>query len=185
MELSLSDNSHLRLKLSLRRYFLSRYADSRKVLDCCQGNGVLWHRLRSEYQLEEYWGVDVKPRAGRLRVDSARILVQPGWTANVIDIDTYGSPWQHWKALLPNVTRPVTVFLTSGTVGVMIKSKYELESIGLRGMPVPDTLAWAIHDQALPYCLHRASDAGLEIIEAKYARSQNATYVGVRLEPRS
>jgi hypothetical protein len=110
------DNSQLTAKLDLRRRFLDAYHEHGKVdvLDCCQGSGVIWKQLRDEYHVDSYFGVDWKRKRGRLAIDSKRILAQPNLPQNVIDIDTYGSPWAHWLALLPNLTRPTSVFLTIG-----------------------------------------------------------------------
>ncbi|MEN3369967.1 MAG: hypothetical protein V7609_2110 [Verrucomicrobiota bacterium] len=103
-----TDNHNPDAKLTLRRHFLNRYHvpivaygdTSIRVLDCCQASGRLWGVLRREFAGVEYWGVDVRPKKGRLKIDSVRILDQPGVTQNVIDIDTYGSPFKHWMALL-------------------------------------------------------------------------------------
>lgn len=103
-----TDNTNLPAKLDLRRRFLRKYhaEDPANVLDCCQGDGVIWKTLRREFTIAGYWGVDTKRKPGRLRLDSSRILAQAGWLQNVVDIDTYGSPWRHWLAMLPNVKRP-------------------------------------------------------------------------------
>lgn len=70
--------------------------------------------LRTEFAIAQYWGVDVTPKSGRLKIDSVRILGQPGLEQNVIDIDTYGSPWKYWFALTRNAHASLTVFPTSG-----------------------------------------------------------------------
>ena len=116
-----TDNSHLETKLELRREMLRKYQGkgSLAVIDCCQGSGVIWSILREEFKLGSYWGLDTKKAPGRLQIDSARVLCQPGWRADVIDVDTYGAPWAHWEALLPNVTGAVTIFLTIGQTMMM------------------------------------------------------------------
>jgi hypothetical protein len=92
-----TDNHDPRAKLELRRYFLRKYHGDglARVLDCCQGSGLLWGTLRQEFECESYWGLDLKRKPGRLSIDSSRVLAQPGWPQDVIDIDTYGSPWKH------------------------------------------------------------------------------------------
>src|SRR5438552_1243842 len=98
-----TDNHNLPAKLALRTYFLRKYhmqdvrrdaagATNINVLDCCQATGKIWGTLQREFPLAGYWGVDVKPKKGRLTIDSVKILDQPGWTQNVVDVDTYGSP---------------------------------------------------------------------------------------------
>lgn len=38
--------------------------------------------------------------------------------ANVIDVDTYGSPYGHWFAALPNIIHPTMFFLTFGKMSM-------------------------------------------------------------------
>jgi hypothetical protein len=135
-----TDNALLKSKLELRRHALRRYhaAGDIRVFDCCQGGGVIWSRLKAEFPVTSYWGVDVKPKRGRLAVDSRRIVCQPDLRCNVIDIDTYGMPWDHWEGLLPNVVEPTTVFMTIGTAtrgrGTGMKMpKTVLRSLGIPG----------------------------------------------------
>lgn len=183
-----TDNGYLEEKLELRRYFLRRYPEeSLRVMDCCNGSGVIWSELRKEFELAGYFPIDVKPKPGRLKLDSSRVLGQPGWTENVIDIDTYGSPWTHWEAMLPNIVRPVTVFLTigqltTGTVGRL--SNVVLQSMGLG--PLRDKLAPAFHvklaERGRQYCLARLYDYPLECVECQeVVVSGNAQYLGIRL----
>src|SRR5438067_975429 len=112
-----TDNHNAAAKLALRRHFLRQLAaqgEAIQVLDCFQGEGVMWKTLRSEFPVAGYWGVDVKPKKGRLKIDSARILEQSGWTQNVVDLDAYGSPWKHFQNLIATCQHSVTVFLTIG-----------------------------------------------------------------------
>jgi hypothetical protein len=178
---SKTDNHDPRAKLELRRYFLRKYHRHAPahVLDCCMGKGFLWKTLAREFPLASYWGVDVKPEAGRLKIDSARILAQRGWTQNVIDIDTYGSPWKHWRALLPNVTQPLTVFLTIGQVN-MGTDKFILQSLGLGALKIPRGIAVNLHDLALRYCLHHSAAHGVTITDAMEARRQVKIWAGNR-----
>lgn len=178
------DNHNAHAKLELRRYFLRKYPGPHHVLDCCQGEAVLWNRLREEFAIDSYWGVDLKRKKGRLKIDSTRILAQPGWIQNVIDIDTYGSPWKHWQAMLPNVSRPTTVFLT---IGKGRQQETIMCNVLLGCLGITSEFA-----KALPKCLkseHIFGDIGVhamlgqatsdEIIEAKHAGF--ARYIGLRL----
>lgn len=183
-----TDNAFLSSKLALRRHFLKKYhADARPyVLDCCMGNGVIWSELRQEFGFD-YWGVDVKPKKGRLKIDSVRILAQPGWPQDVIDCDTYGSPWKHWHALLPNVVKPTTVFLTTGLVrmgGGNCDAKI-IEALGLQSLKhLPSSLAVKVSDLGIMRILTAATRHGLELVEAAEApRGPNARYIGVHLRP--
>lgn len=182
---SKTDNADPRAKLELRRYFLRKYhADSPPVvLDCCQGGGLLWKRLREEFPVASYWGVDLKPKKGRLKLDSVRILGQPGWPQNVVDVDTWGSPWKHWEALLPNLSQPITVFLTIGQWQMGTDSKI-LEALGIGGLKIPPGIAIRLHGIALSYCLTKSYGHALIMVEAVEALSAgSARYIGVRLEP--
>lgn len=187
-----SDNSNLRAKLDLRRYMLRAYhADELiHVLDCCQGDGLIWKTLRREFNVDSYWGVDVRKRKGRLAIRSERILAQHGWTQNVIDIDTYDSPWRHWQAMLPNVARPTTVFLTVGRGGPnRIKlSREELRAMGLDLERIPQMpgLTHRLADKAVRYLLTNGFQHGVILQYAVEAVSDgNARYLGLRLTPSS
>lgn len=184
------DNGNLEAKLALRRYFLQRYAnDSASVLDCCQGQGVLWGRLRSEFNIKSYFGVDLKSKPGRIKIDSVRILDQPGWPFTVIDVDTYGSPWRHWQALIKHLRHPATVFLTIGMVKIgggntSIESVMAMQ-IDLKSA-IPTTLKTKADERfGLTYSLATAQQHGLEIVEAVESKTDSRTvrYVGVRLKP--
>lgn len=181
------DNGDLAAKLALRRYFLKKYhgrgASPARVFDCCQGAGVIWGRLAEEFELGSYWGVDLKEKKGRLKLDSVRVIGQPGWAENVVDVDTYGSPWKHWMALLPHVVRPVTVFLTIGQLQ-MGTDKEILRALGLGALRVPPGIAVRLHGISFSYLLARAFEYDIKIIEGKEVVSfGNARYVGVRIAP--
>lgn len=189
-ETTKTDNANLPAKLALRRHYLRKYhaQDERiRVFECCQGEGVIWKHLADEFPVD-VWGVDVKPKKGRLKIDSVRVLQQPGLNRDVIDIDTYGSPWQHWFALLPNITRPTTVFLTLGLVKIGGGSldRHSIRCLGLAGLrSLPGALAAKIAESAPSYVLSRSADAGIMLIEVSEVESDgNARYFGVRIEPR-
>ena len=179
-----TDNDNLESKLLLRRYFLDRYhADGPiHVLDCCQGSGVIWHTLRAERQIASYWGLDVKPKKGRLQLSSVRVLEQPGWMQNVVDVDTYGSPWQHWNALRPNISQPTTVFLTVGQVQMNTATEIT-DALGLGGMKVPRGIKRKLSDLAVSYLLTRGCDLCKIIEAAETTAGTHARYLGVRVEP--
>lgn len=189
------DNSNLTAKLELRRHFLRKYhADEPPhVLDCCQGDGVIWKRLREEFPVTSYWGVDVKLKKGRVKLDSVRILAQPGWPQNVIDIDTYGSPWKHWAAMLLNVERPMTVFLT---IGKGFKALTVLDKVCLRAIGIPDWLysrlplkfrsAYIFGEMCVSAMLTSGCDyVRLHEVVETVASKQDNRYIGIRLEPKT
>jgi hypothetical protein len=180
-----TDNHNPAAKLALRRYFLEKYhADNPPhVLDCCQGGGVMWNTLRNEYPVASYWGVDLKPKKGRLKLDSVRILSQKGWPQNVVDVDTYGSPWKHWVALLPNIHQPTTIFLTIGQWQMGTDSEI-FRALGMGDLKIPPGIAVKLHGISLSYCLARGCDY-CTIIEAMESVSNgSARYVGVHLVPK-
>ncbi|MFO7971118.1 MAG: hypothetical protein R6U40_05130 [Desulfobacterales bacterium] len=179
------DNANAQAKLDLRRYLLKKYhADPVRVLDCCQGDGLLWGRLRQEFSVGHYWGVDIKAKKGRLSLDSSRILCQGDLDYDVIDIDTYGAPWKHWEALLPNISHAVTVFLTIGQWQMGTSNEIK-QALGIRGLGVPPGICRKLHAISVSYCLARSYDYDIilqEVVEASCAAS-HARYIGVRLEP--
>jgi len=180
-----TDNGNFSGKLALRRYFLEKYPCT-SILDCCQGDKKLWRELLPQHPEATYLGVDLKSKKGRLTINSQRILHQAGWNFDVIDIDTYGSPWSHWSSLLHFGHQDVTVFLTIGLVKIMggNLSKEASKWLGFSSFdpPIPNSLASKCNDMSLPYCLNQAEKNGYVIAEAKMAkRTKNAQYIGVRL----
>jgi hypothetical protein len=186
-----TDNSHPHAKLELRRYMLRKYHSDGQplhVLDCCQGEGYLWTQLRKEFPIATYLGLDIKPRRGRLRMDSSRYLAQPGWPQNIVDIDTYGAPWRHWFAMLPHLRTAVTVFLTIGqsVQGGSCLETHCRQALGLQNMHrIPAAIAQKLNEFAISYCLTRGYDYVkiIEAVEAICHPAGHARYFGIRLEP--
>jgi|GEM_PF-940119 len=186
-----TDNHDLKAKLDLRRYFLRKYHAEQPpdVLDCCQGGGLIWKRLREEFAVNSYWGVDLKPKKGRLKLDSVRILQQPGWPQNVVDVDTYGSPWKHWEAMIPNLSRPTTVFLTSSWVisaGFQQFDRVAMRAVGIHDSILrlaPKTVLAGITRQATDWLLWVASEYATIKEAVEVVSDGNARYFGIRLEP--
>ena len=185
-----TDNHDPRAKLNLRRYFLHKYHSqgTANVVDCCMGSGFIWRELRKEWRISSYVGLDVKRKKGRLRIDSARYLAAGGWTHDVVDIDTYGSPWKHWVEVLRNMPASCTVFLTIGREmkGINILDNIAIRALGLEGMSVPKTIIAILSDISISYCLAMCYDYGIIPEESVEAEStSNARYVGVRLRRES
>lgn len=146
----------------------------------------MWNAIRRTHPVTSYWGVDVKPKKGRLKIDSIRVL-QQGVSQNVIDIDTYGSPWKHWFAMLPNLIKATTVFLTIGST--MFKGATDsavlaaLDCVFTR-IKLPQTFYGRLDEIGVNYCLSRGCDF-VTISEAvEVSSTGNARYIGVRLEPK-
>lgn len=183
-----TDNAHLSSKLALRRHLLDRFhaTDDVRVFDCCQGSGVIWKTLRRTVKVTTYWGVDVKPRPGRLKIDSRRVVCQAGLDANVVDIDTYGMPWDHWCGLLPNVSRPTTVFLTIGLVtmgggaGLSKECRRVLEMP--EAWPLPAAFTPELVRLSVQRFLSMRNAAGFRVVEAwESTPGKHARYIGVHL----
>lgn len=190
MQTPKTDNRNLPSKMALRRYFLNKFhsVDPISVLDCCQGNGVIWDQLRKEFNVASYWGVDLKPKKGRLRIDSVRILQQQGWPQNVIDIDTYGSPWKHWKALLETLSQPTTVFMTvgqvaTGTVGALDSRVLRAAGLHFKSTKVPAAFQMKLRETLTDFILTTMPE-GVRLVElAESGNLPNVRYIGARVEP--
>lgn len=182
-----TDNHNLGAKVALRLHFLEKYhPEGAEVLDCCQATGAIWRELRKRVAVRSYWGVDLVPRHGRLRADSVRILAQPGWRQDVIDCDVYGSPWAHWFAMLPNVVRPTTVFLTVAQIRIGAPALL-LSALGVRfkRLRMPPSLGGQLIERGVVACLAAAREHGLELPEVAECPNPGgmARYIGVRLIP--
>lgn len=180
-----TDNSNIDAKLTLRRHFLDLYPP-KSVFDCCQGDKKIWSNLLAHYPTK-YLGVDLKSKKGRLKIDSKRILGQAGWDYDVIDIDTYGSPWGHWVNVLKYSSGDVTVFLTIGLVkiGGGSLSAEAMDWLGLNKFQpkISFALAASCNDMSVSYGLDRSRLHGFGIELALEAPcSKNARYIGVRLK---
>lgn len=187
------DNAHLGAKLHLRRYFLDTYHKDATplVFDACQAEAVIWTRLRAEYRIK-YFGVDRKPKRGRLAIDSARLLENGPLPYDVIDVDTYGSPWKHWLNLLRNVRKPTTVFLTLGSAGgIHAVDSAALVALGLTeeiARRVPNSLRWKLNELSVASALAMSYHYGItphDTREVIIGKKGNARYFGVRLIPQT
>jgi hypothetical protein len=186
---SKTDNHDPIAKLALRRYFLEKYHNdgSARVLDCCMGSGLLWKSLRLDHPVAKYVGLDVKPKKGRLKIDSVRYLDAGGWDHDVIDIDTYGSPWKHWFAVLAHVSQPTTVFLTigqrvTGTVGSLAKECFDAMGLGGIRPRLPKGFHPKLAAVSTSYCLAKGCRFGImECVESE-SHNRNVRYIGVRLD---
>lgn len=147
---------------------------------------LLWSTLRNEFQVADYLGVDLKPKPGRLKVDSVRILDQDGWQFDVIDVDTYGEPWAHYAAICERITKPVTVFLTVCTIaaaGGGNISKVLRKGMGIHHLEkLPQAICGKLGQKSLTFMLSTAL-TNCRVIECVEAVSNgNARYFGLRLE---
>ena len=183
-----TDNHNPKVKLDLRRYFLRKYhAEPPSVFDCCQGSAVMWTQLQKEFAVSRYWGVDLKPKKGRLKIDSVRVLQQTGWDFDVIDVDTYGAPWKHWLQILGNLRKPASVFLTIGQNKMVggfqgAAPKEMIESLGIP-TKTPNSIAANLWQLGSRNLLAKALQFATIVEAVEAVSTGNARYIGVRLEP--
>lgn len=188
-----TDNSNLAGKLALRRQYLRRFhaGSVPAVLDCCCADQQLWTLLRAEFPCK-YLGVDKEKKRNQLVMQSERLLQLPRLPYDVIDVDTYGQPWKHWRALLPNLVKPVTVFLTIGQIrfngigAVGSEDPWVFEAMGAKfeRLKIPASFGYRIAARGVPFCLAWAYKFDLKIESvAEAPRSKNARYLAVRVTP--
>lgn len=179
-----TDNADKEGKLALRLCFLrEHHIDDARVFDCCQGSGLVWKAVRKKFTVKSYWGVDKKTKSGRVTIDSVRIL-NAGVSENVIDVDTYGEPWEHWLALLPHVKIPTTVFMTIGSVNPLSMSNVVKKVVFGRSLKMPPTLYAKLWDYAIETLLNAPHTHGLRVVDAREVESTNKTrHVGIHIVP--
>lgn len=181
------DNQFLEEKLTVRRHFLDKYPAPDgvfRVIDCCAGEKQeIWTQLREEYSVQ-YLGMDKKAVGGGiLKMDAARWLTQTEWTADVIDIDTYGEPWSIYEAALDNfIGRDVTIFLTNchalanNRVGPM-------SNVMRNRLGIPqDWKIWhsrSLWEFTMNAMLSHALECGFEVVEAQRVHFTRQPKLGV------
>jgi len=190
------DNGMLGAKLDLRRWLIQRVLEEGKglhVLDCCAGDRVLWKRLEREWKPDSYVGLDIKRKpAPVLKADSVRWLRSMPLKATLVDVDTYGEPWKHWRTLLrANWTHDrIGVCLTMGNGG---KAMGALGNAALKALGIPTT--WrkrlppacdARREAAVDACMYLAVELGCTVLDTREAGGANrwTRYIAVMLERR-
>lgn len=179
---SKTDNHNLAAKLDLRRALLPKNEPLR-VLDCFAGSEAIWKQLRTEFAVEDYLALDVKQRKGRLKLDSARFVAEQTGDFNIIDLDAYGAPWDHFVSVL-KWHRPLIVFLTVGAVGMKAQSK---TALALAGIPplTPIGMHSQLHDYITESCLTAPLYHGFTIGRTLEALNPggSARYFGMQITP--
>lgn len=115
-----SDHRDLGAKLEIRRQVLRDLAEPLRVLDLYSGEGILWKKLSSEFQVAAYTPVDIEPRVPaciRMNVDARSVRAFDLARFNVLDLDCYGDPWEVWDSLAQRITARTAVFITYGIQG--------------------------------------------------------------------
>lgn len=169
------DNSALPAKLKLRRRYLDKYTSGRiRVIDACAGEqSRIWSKLRDEYDVS-YMGLDKKSVGrGVVRADSIRWLRTVPIEADVVDIDTYGEPWQHLYALAGNHPgHDLVVFLSYGYVGKGVGniSKLMKQSAGIpMDWPIPKNQA--VREYCILSALHGVRSHGVAAVDISMAHN--------------
>lgn len=132
-----TDNSHFAQKADMRLTFLRDVGwPELGVLDLCAGASKLWGHLAGALPVARYLPCDRKPRTALAIKGEARDLVRSLDLAkfNVIDIDTYGEPWEVLEPLLPRLEREVVIFLTHGHLGLSVTPSHAARRAA--GLPV-------------------------------------------------
>jgi hypothetical protein len=110
----------LPIRLALRRAALDQWLKDvdLRVLDLGAGPGMIWETLSTERRVAVYCPVDKKPQfPGTLKYDvtPATLGALDPARYNVIDFDTFTSPWESWGWLALLIQWPTLVVLTDAT----------------------------------------------------------------------
>lgn len=190
---TLTDNTSLSSKVMLRRHVLEiANFKSVTVLDLCAGEGKIWKEMRKHVNISGYTPVDRKNKQpGTLREVVNTRLIEALYLAkyNVVDIDTYGEPWELWWTLFNQIITRTVVFLTRGSAKLGNNSQFVLERMGipanwrdgeLRDWLVPNVAE--LGDMAEQFFIVPESRT-CKIERAFKAQSENATYYGLLCKP--
>lgn len=182
----LTDNKCMAEKIAVRLHFLRKYhVGNAKVFDACQGAGLIWKNIRQEFDVKSYWGVDLKAQKGRVAMDSVDVLRRK-IVDNVIDVDTYGEPWQHWLTMLPNISQPTTIYLTWPSLCSINMSSIVKQFVFGGQLQMPPSLFGKLWDHANACLLTAPERHGLEIVECMESVNKTPSrYIGIHVRPRT
>jgi hypothetical protein len=211
-----TDNRSLDSKCRLRRFLIQEaQLEPCCVLDLFAGEGGIWTELRRErhhsgepsnraVEVQRYTPVDMAKRQdGQIHAKITPRLIAAfngdseeelyGGSAlmryNVIDIDTYGDPWEIWQAVLFRIKTKTAVFLSRGRVSYGMApgaGKMSISKLAKRicGIPekwnVPgrgDLLAYTDRRQLLQECSTAEITSGYTIDHGR------VEYYGLIVEP--
>lgn len=180
-----TDNKAMAEKLAIRLHFLRKYhSGNAKVFDCCQGACLIWSTIRKDIDVKSYWGVDLKVRKGRVSMNSVEVLRRK-LTDNVIDVDTYGEPWEHWLTMLPNISQPTSIFLTWTSLCSLGMSNIVKQFVFGGQLQMPPSLYGKLWDYANASLLTAPERHGLEIVECMESVNKTPSrYIGIHVRPK-
>jgi hypothetical protein len=186
------DNASMVDKLAIRRHTLAAAGlKTLRVLDLCAGEGRIWTAMKRDgYQLDHYTPVDREPRlAGTIRAEITEDLVAAieVHRYNVVDVDTYGEPFEIASWVAPRIRQRTALFLTCGTVrnktpGGASLSGYLRRAIGIPPswkIPKSNVLREFAYGHGLYACCR-----SVKILQADRIRLSDVTYYGLAVEPR-
>jgi hypothetical protein len=177
-----NDNHNLAAKLDLRRAMI--LAGPVTVLDCFSGQDeAIWSVLRKEFSVTEYLALDIKKKRNRLKIDSLRYLQNQKWKHDIVDLDAYGSPWEHWQEVLKSDRQgEITVFLTIGSAVFGRLSNFARNAMGIPS-ETPHGMDKQLSEISVSFCLSTACKYGWIIEDCKEALNHggNARYLGIRI----
>lgn len=128
-----TDNKSVTEKVELRR-IATRHLESLKVLDCFAGEVVIW----GHFDCDRYYGIEaVKGKGKNLYADNRKVIPSLDLSGfNVIDLDSYGCPFEQFQLCFDNETlQNGTVFcytITSSPISNMSAKLARLK--GIQGM---------------------------------------------------
>ena len=122
-----TDNTNINKKIQLRKQATSNLKKLH-VLDLFAGNNILW----SEIKTDSYFGVDKNKRKGKnLTADNIRIIPSLDLSRfNVIDVDSYGIPFNQIYHIFKNKT------LQNGTVIIFTCISNKMSSLNKKCLEV-------------------------------------------------
>lgn len=158
-----TDNHSLNEKCDLRRLVIGEAGlEPCRVLDLFAGEGNIWTELKRKHRdpnapaplkVTHYIPVDSANRQpGQIQKKITRRIIaafngDPDEEScagsdlmryNVVDVDTYGDPWEIWQALLFRIKTKTAVFLTRGKVtGPAGRGKLPISGLAKKLMGIP------------------------------------------------
>lgn len=133
VHLTKTDNINIDKKVDLRRQ-ATKHLDELNVLDLFAGENIMW----SHFNCKKYFGVEKNKGKGKnLNADNNRIIPNLDLSKfNVIDLDSYGMPFEQLDLIFENPTLSngtVIIFTCitskSSRVGKRLIKKFSLEEI--------------------------------------------------------
>lgn len=119
-----TDNHDAAKKIGLRRY-ATKDLPYLSVLDCFAGNNMLWQS--GSFNLRRYYGIEKEKGKGRnLYADNLRVIGSLDLSPfNIIDLDSYGVPFNQCFELFRNPTlkKGTVIVYTSITGGMNAMNK--------------------------------------------------------------